>query len=569
MFVIWGGGRLVRLKSLSSRLFLVTAVALVPAVAIAISNIITIQRDRTADLHADALRTAELVSLEVEQTVAGLESVLRTLAAAPVVRSADPLCHVLLADAVRAVNFIAELYIANLDGTVRCSSVPIATMDLAPPELLAAAAIEKPLPGLFHRAGAKDGPRLPIVLRIGGGTGEAPAVAVAHLDLNWMEQRLQRRSLSPGNSLTIVDRSGTILARVPEPERFVGTKIRPEFLPLLEEARPGTMDIVSQDGTPRIIGYFPPAANASGLYISAGYSIAEGLSTMRTVALQALALALLGTALAVILAFYTARVFIARPVGVLIDTITAWRNGNTTARTGMSADNGEIGDAGAALDAFMTEVLINREARKKADEARDLMRDELEHREKNLLATIQAVARQTFTDPGSDAALRVFSDRLGAISEANRLLKQSGWKSTPLRCLIVNGVSTFIGEEQDRVQTSGPDLVVKGNVATALGMSIHELCTNAVKYGALSNDTGRILIEWAIEPGEKGDVFSLLWTEVGGPPVTKPDRTGFGSKVIRHALSAQTGGVVEITHDPGGLVCRLTAPAEAVIAPAE
>ena len=87
-----------------------------------------------------------------------------------------------------------------------------------------------------------------------------------------------------------------------------------------------------------------------------------------------------------------------------------------------------------------------------------------------------------------------------------------------------------------------------------------------VSQGTDSNDSGRILIEWAIEPGEKAEVFSLLWTEVGGPPVTRPDRTGFGSKVIRHALSAQTGGVVEVTHEPQGLVCRLTAPAEAVVA---
>jgi two-component sensor histidine kinase len=561
---------LVRLKSLSSRLFVVTAVALVPAVAIAVSNIITVQRDQTAGLHDDALRTAELVSLEVEQTFAGLESVLRTLAAAPVVRNSEPVgCSTLLADTVLAVGFVAELYILNEDGRIRCSSVPAASLDLVPQDIVAQANAERPIAGTFHRSNAASAPRLPIALRIGNGSGDTPGIAVAHLDLVWMEQRLQRRSLAPGNSLTIVDRSGTILARVPDPETFIGTRIRPEYLHLIEEARPGSMEILSQDGTRRILGYIPPAANASGLYISAGYSIAEGLETLRTMALQALGLAILGTALASVLAFYTARVFIARPVGVLIDTITAWRGGNTTARTGMSEDNGEIGDAGAALDAFMSEVLANREARQKADAARDLMRDELEHREKNLLATIQAVARQTFSNTGNDAALRIFSDRLYAISEANRLLKQSGWTSTPLRHLISNAVSTFIGDNHDRVEAKGPDLVVKGNVATAIGMSIHELCTNAVKYGALSTDTGKVLIEWDVQPGEKGDVFTLQWTERGGPPVIKPERTGFGSKVIKHALSAQTGGSVEIIYDPQGLVCRLTAPAEAVIAPAE
>ncbi|WP_295071518.1 HWE histidine kinase domain-containing protein [Tabrizicola sp.] len=558
-----------RLKSLSSRLFVVTAVALLPAVAIAIANIITIQRDRITELHGDAMRTAELVSLEVEQTFAGLESVLRTLAAAPVVRNANgPACSALLADTVKAVPFASELYILNADGSLRCGSSTAEHLDLVSKDLLAETTTENLVSGTYQKD-AKDGAeRLPVALRIGGGGNGASGIALALVDLAWMEERLQARSMSPGNSLTIVDRSGTVLARVPDPETFVGTKIRPEFMPLLEETTPGSMEMVSRDGTPRILGYYPPAVNSSGLYISAGYSIEEGLATLRSVVLQALGLAVLGTVLVAMLALYTARVFIAQPVGALIETITAWRRGNTAARTGMSEDNGEIGEAGAALDAFLSEVIANREARQKADEARDLMRDELEHREKNLLATIQAVARQTFADTGNDTALRVFSDRLHAISEANRLLKQSGWKSTSLRHLISNGVATFIGTTHDRVETKGPDLVVKGNVATAIGMSIHELCTNAVKYGALSNDTGKILIEWQLQPSDKGQDFTLQWTEHGGPPVTRPERTGFGSKVIKHALSAQTGGTVEIIHDPAGLVCRLTAPAEAVVAPA-
>jgi two-component sensor histidine kinase len=365
-----------------------------------------------------------------------------------------------------------------------------------------------------------------------------------------------------------VDRTGTILARVPDPQEFVGTKILESAMNLLEETAPGTQELLSRDGTPRVVGYFPPAANETGLYISAGYSVEAAYAPLRGLIKQAGGLVLLGAALASMLAFYTARVFIARPVGVLIDTLGAWRKGDTSARTNMIEEDGEICSAGASLDAFMTELLANREARHKSEEARELMRDELEHREKNLLATVQAVARQTFSQLGNDGALRVFSDRLNAISEANRLLKASGWESTPLRCLITNGVSTFIGDDLGRFETKGPDLVVKGNVATAIGMSIHELCTNAVKYGALSNDTGTVLIDWDVQPNDKGGTFVLNWTERGGPPVAKPERTGFGSKVIKHALSAQTGGSVEIIHDPAGLVCRLTAPAEAVIAPA-
>lgn len=558
-----------RLKSLASRLFVLTGVALAPALVIAVFAVISIQKERTADLHADARRSAELVMMEVEQTFVGIEGVMRTLVAAPVVRGANTgACSTLLAETVQAVEFISALYILEEDGTLRCQSDAVPVADFRGQSFFTEAlATGNRITGTMLDQG--DGaPLLPVALRIAGRSRDSAMVAVGFFDLTWMETRLQRRSLPPGGALTIVDRSGTILARVPQPEDFIGTKIRPEYMYLLEEEQPGSVELVSSDGTNRVVGYFPPAASPSGVYVSAGFSTVEGYAVMREIALQSLGLALLGTALASVLAYYTARHFIARPVGVLLATIADWRRGITTSRTGMSAEDGEMGEAGAALDAFMSEVLANREARKKADEARDLMRDELEHREKNLLATVQAIARQTFSQGGAEDRLRVFSDRLNAISEANQLLKQSGWQSTSLRNLILSGVSTFVGENLDRVVARGPDLVVKGNVATALGMSIHELCTNAVKYGALSNDTGRVMIEWDVQPPDQGGAFTLLWTERGGPPVTKPERTGFGSKVIRHALSAQTGGTVEITHEPEGLVCRLTAPAEAVIAPA-
>ncbi len=556
-----------RLKSLASRLFVLTGVAIAPALVIAVSTVVSIQKERTEDLHADARRSAELVMMEVEQTFAGIEGVMRTLVAAPVVRGADTsACSTMLAETVRAVEFISALYILEEDGTLRCESAASPAADFRGQSFFTEAlATGKRITGTMIDQG--DGvPLLPVALRISGHSRDSAAVVVAFFDLTWMETSLQRRSLPTGGALTIVDRSGTVLARVPQPEEFIGTKVRPENMYLLNEKEPGSVELVSSDGTNRIVGYFPPAASPSGVYVSAGFSTVEGYAVMREIALQSLGLALLGTALASVLAYYTASHFIARPVGVLLDTIADWRRGDTTSRTGMSAEDGEMGEAGAALDAFMSEVLANREARQKADEARDLMRDELEHREKNLLATVQAIARQTFSQTGTEDRLRVFSDRLNAISEANRLLKQSGWQSTPLQDLILGGVSTFVGETVDRVVVRGPDLVVKGNVATALGMSIHELCTNAVKYGALSNDTGRVLIEWDVLPPERGGAFTLLWTERGGPPVTKPERTGFGSKVIRHALSAQTGGTVEITHEPEGLVCRLTAPAEAVIA---
>jgi two-component sensor histidine kinase len=218
------------------------------------------------------------------------------------------------------------------------------------------------------------------------------------------------------------------------------------------------------------------------------------------------------------------------------------------------------------MDSFMDELLAAREARRKADAARDLMRDELEHREKNLMATVQAVARQTFSKTGDDAAYQTFVQRLGAIGTANGLLKQSSWQSTSLADLVARTVATFVGKDQARISATGPQVMIKASVATVLAMSIHELCTNAVKYGALSNDVGTISITWALSGTAEDQTLTLSWIERGGPVVRKPQRTGFGSRVIKDALAAQTNGEVEMLLDPLGLTFRLTAPAQAILA---
>jgi two-component sensor histidine kinase len=108
--------------------------------------------------------------------------------------------------------------------------------------------------------------------------------------------------------------------------------------------------------------------------------------------------------------------------------------------------------------------------------------------------------------------------------------------------------------------------MVKASVATVLAMSIHELCTNAVKYGALSNDVGTVSITWALSGPAEDQTFTLAWVERGGPVVKTPQRTGFGSRMIKDALAAQTHGTVEMLLSPPGLAFRLTAPARAVLA---
>jgi two-component sensor histidine kinase len=557
-------------RSLYARLLWVMAMALVPAVVVSAFGLIALHQDREKALHLEAVRSAELLSLELERTVTGAENVLRTIAAAPVVKMGNgPECSIFVQEALPAIEFLAAIALADADGEVWCSSEPLAAEDVLSGDDIVATSLATHRRVVGMAIARKDGSSflLPVAVRIQGADAATVGVALAYLDLRWLERRLEQRPLPQGGSLTVADQSGTIIARVPQPERFVGTIIPDDFIHLVSASQPGSLEVLSQDGTRRILGYVPASAVGAGVYVSAGLSVNEEFAVLRSVMSTTAVLMMIGVLLAAVLTYYTAQVSIVRPVQRLIDTIAAWRNGRTDARTGLLDQHGEICSAGHALDTFLDELLVNRDARRKSEEARELLRDEMEHRQKNLLATVQAIARQTFgrSDLASDNL--AFSQRLTAISEANRLLRKSNWQSTPLHSLVRSAVATFVGNDRARVTATGPDLVVKANVASALALALHELCTNAVKYGALGTEGGTVAISWDIVSTAAGETVTMQWIERGGPLVKPPERSGFGSRIIRDALSAQTGGRVEIDYDPAGLVFRLTAPTRMLMEP--
>lgn len=193
--------------------------------------------------------------------------------------------------------------------------------------------------------------------------------------------------------------------------------------------------------------------------------------------------------------------------------------------------------------------------RKRAEEQRDLLVGELFHRVNNTLATVQAIAAQTFRDKKEKA---VFASRLRALSAAHSSLAKESWQSTPLTALVWSAVRPHTGPSEDRFTVHGPDMRIQPHSAVALSMAIHELCTNAAKYGALSREGGRISIEWRIDGS-----FTFRWTESGGPAVAPPGRRGFGSVMIERALAAQ-GGQAQVDYRPEGVVCTINAPIENV-----
>lgn len=181
--------------------------------------------------------------------------------------------------------------------------------------------------------------------------------------------------------------------------------------------------------------------------------------------------------------------------------------------------------------------------------------NELDHRVKNTLATVQAIAGQTFE--GSDAAaLASFKNRLTALSKAHEVLTRNAWEPTALDRIAGSVAGTF---GPDRFTLAGPELIVSPKVTVALMMALHELATNAVKYGSLSIPGGRVRISWRHEPPDDS-VLEVVWEESDGPPVTPPTRTGLGMRLIEEQLAYEFGGSTQIRFDPGGLVCTIDLP---------
>jgi PAS domain S-box-containing protein len=211
---------------------------------------------------------------------------------------------------------------------------------------------------------------------------------------------------------------------------------------------------------------------------------------------------------------------------------------------------------GAATD--ITELKLH-------EEHTHLLMKEVNHRAKNMLSLIQAIARQTAATKPEDFIER-FGQRLKALAASQDLLVKSEWKAVPITELVRLQLAHFGDTATGRISFSGPPLKVTAAAAQTLGLVLHELTTNAAKYGALSNDDGRIDIEWSVHStGVNKFDFTMRWTEKDGPLVTKPEQRGFGSTVIDRMVRASFGCDVELKFARSGLTWRISCAAGKVL----
>lgn len=202
--------------------------------------------------------------------------------------------------------------------------------------------------------------------------------------------------------------------------------------------------------------------------------------------------------------------------------------------------------------------------RSRAQERERLLNHELSHRLKNTLAMVQAIAAQTLRNaPDMMTARETLGNRLAALSRAHDLLLGRSLDAADIRT-VVGDTLALHDDGQARIHLSGPALDIGSDAALSLALILHELATNAVKYGALSVPDGVVDLSWGTDSEDETALFHLLWEERGGPKVTDPSRRGFGSRLIERGLPGSVGGGVEHRFAESGLVCRIAAPLSAI-----
>jgi PAS domain S-box-containing protein len=215
-----------------------------------------------------------------------------------------------------------------------------------------------------------------------------------------------------------------------------------------------------------------------------------------------------------------------------------------------------IGPAGKVLGvASLVEDVTDR---RMAQQRQDLMMAELDHRVKNNLAAVISLAEQTGRRAsGYREFLDTLMGRLRAMARMHSILAQSRWKGAELRTLVTQTLEAFGSGSVGKVSVQGPDAMLGARATQAMAMALNELATNAVKYGALSSPTGAVAVSWSVTPEpDSRRRLQLRWAESGGPPVTPPERRGFGTELIEGAIAYELRGKARMEFHPEGVVCE-------------
>jgi len=675
--------------TLTRRLILLTLISVLPAIVIWTYTEVSLRRAREAEVSDLVLRQARLAGSELERVFDGIHSLLVAVNENPAVREFEPVdCGDYLRALQQKVPPLLAFVALDLDGVVRCRHVDTPEMGtfehrsyfqdaLATRQFVVGHYMAD-----FPEGGISARPILPLALPIFAQDGRIVGVLATALDLGWLDQNLKARAAPQGGSLTIADSSGTIIAREPLHDTYLGRSISERFMAHVSRGGTEAVETATQDNVKRILGYVNVSVPPRDMYVSVGLPWKESFDSINRAAQRGFMLIGAALVLALSLSSLTSRAFITKPFETMTDAIRAWRRGNYHARINPRGSPTELRILAEAFNDLMDDVAERQKAlqaseeqarlaleagrmgtwwydhatglgglsaqsaellglparktsitvpewraimhpddaehvlrkmraavttdgmyedeyrirtptgevrwlnakgrvffdprnrpvtfvgifhditdRKRAESQQKILLGELNHRVKNTLATVQSIASQTLrTSPDLSNFKEAFEGRLMALSKTHDVLTRSSWREAGLRDIAEQELEPYRRKGDERVLMDGPPVTLSARYAINFGLVLHELVTNAVKYGALATPSGVVEIRWKVAEEDGRPVLHLHWQEHGGPPPEPPRRQGFGSRLIRRSIEGEMAGKMTLAFPPTGAVYDFAIP---------
>lgn len=390
-----------------------------------------------------------------------------------------------------------------------------------------------------HGAGPIVGVNVPVLVR-----GEVRV-------LGYMQQPAAFHALMTAQAFpdswtaSIVDRNAALVARSRDQERMLGKHASPDMQAAIARAYDGVVKTHTLDKVQTLSAF-----SRSPTY---GWTFIVGVprAELNRAVLTSLGPAVAGSVLMIALGVAAAFGF-SRPISRDVRGLVAEAEALAAGRPLDPAPSHlqEIAEVRGSLQAAAEILRARDDEARQAAERQQLMINELNHRVKNTLVVVQSLARHSLRE-GGDKGLAQFNDRIHALATAHDLLTRRNWEGADLGELLAEALEPY----ETQVALDGPSLPLAPNAAVALAMIFHELATNASKYGALSTEAGRVTVDWSLEGRTR---LSVVWRERGGPLVSPPKRSGFGSRLIAASLKGDLAGSAAFDYAPEGLTCTLT-----------
>jgi two-component sensor histidine kinase len=563
------------LKHISTRLYLfalVTAV-LVPLLAFGAFLLARYSASEQRRFEAQALQVAYQVALLIDAQLGMLGAMLQALSTSSSLATNDLASfHAEAArlvagrDAIIVLREFGPHQILNTQlpfGAVLPAAIPLSPSDL---ERLQEG---RSVVSNVYTSPVSGEPRIAVALRAPG-EGDTTRVLAITVPTSRVRDALLP-AVPAGWIATVGDRNGIIVTRSARHDDVSGKPGRSDFL-ATATGRAGTFTATGFEGTRMLSGYY--RSDFSGWLF--GANIPEEI-VAAPLWRSLLALGILGAAaiaLSALFAYLFGTTFTAATAGLSRRAVAL---GAGEAVPPMSSRLVELERVSEALSSAAEAIDERERERARSEAQRQLLVNELDHRVKNTLAIVQSIVHQTLRADTSDSAARqAITGRLVALAETHDVLTRESWKSAELNELVAQALRPY-GE---RCRSNGPPVSLAPRLAISLAMALHELATNAAKYGSLSNETGAVDIVWEIVPASghgqsqatgarpnsqpvstlEPRRLVLRWSERDGPPVRPPTRQGFGTRLLQRALPAEIGVTVAVEFKPEGLVCVIEAP---------